>query len=107
MPLRPGTVSLRAVGLWALTWRAAEFGVEAGVATAAQKPLDGGGSGGVEGSGSPFTEEFGKLVTSTLDKWHVPGVAIAVIDGHDVWTEVWYGEGQCARDRRFLLRICT
>ncbi|KAJ5259437.1 hypothetical protein N7478_012418 [Penicillium angulare] len=30
---------------------------------------------------------FTRLVHQTLDKWHVPGMAIAVIDGDDTWSE--------------------
>ncbi|KAJ5784826.1 uncharacterized protein N7503_010038 [Penicillium pulvis] len=36
---------------------------------------------------SPLNEEFAKLVQSTLKKWHIQGVAIAVIDGDETWTE--------------------
>lgn len=37
---------------------------------------------------SPLNEEFAKLVHSTLKKWQIQGVAIAVIDGDETWTEV-------------------
>ncbi|KAJ5195402.1 uncharacterized protein N7498_008840 [Penicillium cinerascens] len=36
---------------------------------------------------SPLDEDFAQLVQSTLEKWHIPGVAIAVIDGDDTWSE--------------------
>ncbi|KAJ5225737.1 hypothetical protein N7468_006962 [Penicillium chermesinum] len=32
-------------------------------------------------------EEFTKLVHRTLDQWHVPGMAIAVVDGDHTWAE--------------------
>lgn len=37
---------------------------------------------------SPLNTTFEKLVNSTLQKWHVPGVAIAVVDGDHTWAEV-------------------
>lgn len=37
---------------------------------------------------SPLNEDFAKLVHSTLEKWHIQGVAIAVIDGDETWTKV-------------------
>jgi len=36
----------------------------------------------------PFDARFAKLVKETLDKWHVPGISIAVVDGDDMWAEV-------------------
>lgn len=50
-------------------------------ATETQKPLGGGRAG-------PFTKDFGKHVDELLETWHVPGVAIGVVDGDDTWTEV-------------------
>lgn len=38
--------------------------------------------------GSPFTKEFGEHVGELLKKWHVPGVAVGIVDGDDIWTEV-------------------
>jgi hypothetical protein len=37
---------------------------------------------------SPFDAKFAKLANETLDLWHVPGVAIGVVDGDDTWAEV-------------------
>lgn len=56
-----------------------------------QKPVSSGVGGG--GGRSPFTEEYRRHVEGLLEELHVPGVAIAVVDGDDVWTEVstWYG----------------
>ncbi|KAJ5619337.1 hypothetical protein N7510_003321 [Penicillium lagena] len=36
---------------------------------------------------SPLTEDFAALVQSTLDKWHIQGVAIAVVDGDETWSD--------------------
>lgn len=49
-----------------------------------QKPLP---AGSKEGK-SPFTDEFGKHVDRLLEKWHVPGMAIGVVDKDNIWTEV-------------------
>lgn len=54
----------------------------------AQKPLQGGGGGISKEGESPFTDEFGKHVDELLGRWHVPGMAIGVVDGDDIWTEV-------------------
>lgn len=37
---------------------------------------------------SPFTASFDKLVSQNLDRWHTPGLAIAVIDGNDTFSKV-------------------
>lgn len=50
-----------------------------------QKPISEQGS---TASGNPLTDEFGDFVREQLEKWKVPGVALAVIDGDDVYTEV-------------------
>lgn len=50
-----------------------------------QKPITRQGS---TASGNPLTAEFGDFVREQLEKWKVPGVALAVIDGDDVYTEV-------------------
>jgi hypothetical protein len=39
-------------------------------------------------SQSPLNTSFEKFVYSTLQKWHVPGVAIGVVDGEHTWAEV-------------------
>lgn len=39
-------------------------------------------------SGNPLTSEFSEFVLERLDKWRVPGVAVAVIDGDEVYAEV-------------------
>ena len=37
---------------------------------------------------NPLTAEFGEFVREQLDKWKVPGVAVAVVDGDEVYAEV-------------------
>lgn len=41
-----------------------------------------------DGSDSPFTDSFADFVGAIMDEWKVPGLSIAVIDGHDIYTEV-------------------
>ncbi|KAK0628928.1 beta-lactamase/transpeptidase-like protein [Bombardia bombarda] len=48
----------------------------------AQRPL--GDSGGND---SPFTPEFRRLAQEMMDKWHVPGLAVAVVDAGKVDAE--------------------
>ncbi len=69
-----------AFSLWAL-WPAA--GALSSTPPASQKPLGGAGD-----KATPFTAEFGKFVADTLERWHVPGIAISIVDGHDTWAEV-------------------
>lgn len=37
---------------------------------------------------NPLTAEFGDFVREQLDKWKVPGIAVAVVDGDEVYAEV-------------------
>lgn len=37
---------------------------------------------------SPFTASFDELVTQNMDRWHTPGLAIAVVHGEDVFSKV-------------------
>lgn len=48
------------------------------------------GSGGDEKEGAtrPFDSDFEAFAKEALDRWHVPGVAVAVVDGEDIWAEV-------------------
>jgi hypothetical protein len=48
---------------------------------AEQKVLKGGKS-------NPLNEDFERLVHETLELWHVPGVAIGVVDGDLEWSQV-------------------
>ncbi|EXJ89927.1 hypothetical protein A1O3_02994 [Capronia epimyces CBS 606.96] len=36
---------------------------------------------------SPFDEDFAKLAEETLAQWHLPGVALAVVDGDETFAE--------------------
>lgn len=38
---------------------------------------------------SPFDADFAKLAEDTLVKWHLPGVALAVVDGDETFAEVF------------------
>jgi hypothetical protein len=38
---------------------------------------------------SPFNADFAKLVETTLAKWNLPGVALAVVDGEETFAEVF------------------
>lgn len=40
------------------------------------------------GKANPLNEDFEKLVHDTLELWHVPGVAIGVVDGDLEWSQV-------------------
>lgn len=48
----------------------------------------GGNGQGAGRKSSPFTDAYKKRVEDLLEEWHVPGVAIGVVDGDHVWTEV-------------------
>jgi hypothetical protein len=37
---------------------------------------------------SRLTKEFGAFMKEALEKWKVPGMSLAVIDGEDVYAEV-------------------
>ena len=64
----------------------AAIALAAGVpAQASQKHLNDGYSGS---SGNPLTKDFGTYVYELLDVYHVPGIAIGVVDGEDIYTEV-------------------
>ncbi|KAH8891740.1 beta-lactamase/transpeptidase-like protein [Thozetella sp. PMI_491] len=49
--------------------------------TEAQRPLGG------STPGNPLDANFQKYVTDLLERWHVPGLAIAIIDGDSTWAE--------------------
>lgn len=51
------------------------------VLAVSQVPLSGGRS-------SPFTPSFDKLVAKSLDRWHTPGFAVAVVDGDETFSKV-------------------
>lgn len=61
-----------------------------------QKPISGDGDDDDKSvRGSPFTKEYAEHVGELLEKWHVPGVAIGIVDGDDIWTEVGHGQSSC------------
>jgi hypothetical protein len=37
---------------------------------------------------SPFTADFEQRVNKVLERWHVPGISIAVVDGDHEWSAV-------------------
>jgi hypothetical protein len=37
---------------------------------------------------SPFTTDFEQRVNKALERWHVPGISIAVVDGDHEWSAV-------------------
>lgn len=70
---RPLHQALRVVAVLGATGQAA--------LAATQQPL-------TRGPTTPFDKVFARLVSKTLERWHVPGIAIAVVDGNDTWAEV-------------------
>lgn len=36
----------------------------------------------------PFTTDFDAFTSNLLDRWHVPGLAIAIIDKNDTYSKV-------------------
>ncbi|KAL7622529.1 hypothetical protein AAE478_008036 [Parahypoxylon ruwenzoriense] len=49
--------------------------------------LPGGGDGDGDEGNSPFDDGFGTFAREALERWHVPGVAVAVVDGDEMWAE--------------------
>lgn len=43
---------------------------------------------------SPFTPNFDKHVTQLMNVWHVPGIAIAIVDGNETFSKVRIGKIQ-------------
>lgn len=41
-------------------------------------------------SGNPLNGDIAKFIQESLDVWHVPGMAVGVIDGDHIYTEVSY-----------------
>lgn len=37
---------------------------------------------------NPFNDEFNQLVHEQLNRWHVPGLSVAVVDGDQTWAKV-------------------
>lgn len=53
---------------------------------ATQTTNDGRASRGVKTS--PLNDDFQVFVQETMEKWHIQGLAIAVIDGDETWSDV-------------------
>ncbi|KAI0836342.1 beta-lactamase/transpeptidase-like protein [Hypoxylon sp. FL0890] len=79
--LRPAVAAVLALSMAATTLQQPEPEQE-------QKILHG-NTGGDNGAmkKSPLNDDFKAFVREALDRWHVPGVAVAVVDGEDAWTE--------------------
>lgn len=50
-----------------------------------QKPLT---RSAAPATGNPLTDSFGDFVRAKLDKWKVPGLSVAVVDGDSIYTQV-------------------
>ncbi|KAI5866381.1 hypothetical protein GGS23DRAFT_556856 [Durotheca rogersii] len=65
-----------------------EQGVPASApAPGADEPRKAGGGRAAE-RGNPLDADFAAFARAALDRWHVPGVAVAVLDGDQIWAEV-------------------
>lgn len=42
------------------------------------------------GGGGLLTRDFRRKVNHWLGKWHVPGLAVGVVDGDGTWTQVFH-----------------
>lgn len=64
-------------------------------AAAQQKPIPGHhssgsfGGQGEKGKENPLTEQFDQRIENLLEEWHVPGLAIGIVDGNETWTKVF------------------
>ena len=61
------------------------WAVLADIALAIQKPIVGAEDGRED---NPFTSAFKNRTLGLMGKWHVPGMAFAVIDGNNTFFEV-------------------
>lgn len=50
---------------------------------------------------SPFTPDFDKLVTDTLDYWHTPGISVAVVAGDKTFSKVCSSMAQATGPLKF------
>ncbi|CAK7271858.1 hypothetical protein SEPCBS119000_004822 [Sporothrix epigloea] len=89
-----------ALGLTAVLFIALSFGAQFASARDQQQPLFAHQSGqaasgeahkdrldGTNTAPSPFDDTFRALVAETLESWHIPGIAVAVVDGDHTWAE--------------------
>lgn len=42
----------------------------------------------LKGNDNPLNQNFKEFVEKALEEWHLPGVAVAVVDGDETWAEV-------------------
>lgn len=40
------------------------------------------------GSENPFNDDLRKLIGNIMERWKIPGMSVAVVDGDNVYTEV-------------------
>lgn len=57
-------------------------------ASAVQAPLTSSNSAPNGDSQNPFNDDLGKFVDDVMERWKIPGMSVAVIDGDDVYSEV-------------------
>jgi CubicO group peptidase (beta-lactamase class C family) len=57
-------------------------------AAAVQAPLGLFSAASERGSQNPFNDDLGNFVDNVMERWKIPGMSVAVIDGDDVYTEV-------------------
>ncbi|KAI1208300.1 beta-lactamase/transpeptidase-like protein [Annulohypoxylon truncatum] len=50
-----------------------------------QKVMSGSGRG--DAGSNPLDDDFAAFARAALDRWHVPGIAVAVVDREETWTE--------------------
>ncbi|KAK7752219.1 hypothetical protein SLS62_005753 [Diatrype stigma] len=41
----------------------------------------------LKGDDNPLDQSFGEFVEKELEKWHLPGLSVAVVDGDETWAE--------------------
>lgn len=55
---------------------------------------------------NPLTDEFGDFVRQRLDRWKVPGMSLAVVDGHDIYAQVRTHRGIYRGGKGGLVFVC-
>lgn len=54
-----------------------------------QKPL----AIATAGSRNPFDDDLGNFIDDLMERWKIPGMSVAVVDGDDVYAEVGTASG--------------
>lgn len=49
-----------------------------------QKPL----GIAITGSKNPFDDDLGSFIDEVMQRWKIPGMSVAIVDGDDVYAEV-------------------